>query len=119
MVAIDRAIDVWSPQRVAETRQASLASRGIVSTARPWDRWLVDGEAAAGSTAPWLIVTPHDLTLEIVFSPDASLVAARRVLLRLLADRWNVTVLVEPGLVPMAMQVLGDLPIRVDRWDAV
>ncbi len=119
MVAIDRAIDVWSPQRVAETRQASLASRGIVSTARPWDRWLVDGEAAAGSTAPWLIVTPHDLTLEIVFSPDASLVAARRVLLRLLADRWNVTVLVEPGLVPMAMQVLGDLPIRVERWDAV
>ena len=113
----DSATPEWTTEYAAMARVTSLKALGVVATARPWSRWLAEGDASAGSEAPWLVVTPDDLTLEIVFSPDASLLAARRVLMRLLADRWNIRVLVEPSLVPFAIQVLGDLPLTVRRWD--
>lgn len=66
---------------------------------------------------PWLIVVPEDLALEIVFDRASDLEAARRPLLRLLADRWRVSVRVDPDDVPTATRRLSDLPIRIGPWN--
>ena len=106
-----------SPELIAVARLASLRARGVVATARPWDSWLFDGISEPSNIRPWLVVTPDDLTIEIVFDEHAFLDAARRVLLRLLADRWTVVVRVHPNGVPQAVQELGDLPIHIRPWD--
>ncbi len=108
-----------TPEKVAVARLASLRAMGTVATARPWERWLFDGGTSPAQKQPWLIVTPDDLTIEIVFDPDMSLARVRRVLMRLLADRWNLVVRVHPTVVPEAITTLGDLPLRVDRWDRI
>ena len=106
-----------SPELIAVARLASLRARGVVATARPWDSWLFDGISEPSNVRPWLVVTPDDLTIEIVFDEHAYFDAARRVLLRLLADRWTVVVRVHPDMIPNAFRELGDLPIRIQRWD--
>lgn len=108
-----------TPEKVAVARLASLRATGTVATARPWERWLFDGDTSPAQKQPWLIVTPDDLTIEIVFDPDMSLTRVRRVLMRLLADRWNLVVRVHPTVVPEAITTLGDLPLRIDRWDRI
>ena len=80
---------VGSPELIAVARLASLRARGVVATARPWDSWLFDGISEPSNVRPWLVVTPDDLTIEIVFDQHAYFDATRRVLLRLLADRWD------------------------------
>ena len=114
--AADRSA-VASPELIAIARLASLRARGVVATARAWDSWLFDGISEPSNVRPWLVVTPDDLTIEIVFDEHAYLDAARRVLLRLLADRWTVVVRVHPNGIPDAVQELGDLPIHIRPWD--
>ena len=106
-----------SPELIAVARRASLRARGVVATARPWDRWLFDGISEPSNVRPWLVATPDDLTIEIVFDQHAYFDATRRVLLRLLADRWTVVVRVHPDMIPNAFRELGDLPTRIQRWD--
>ena len=106
-----------TPETIAISRLAGLRASGVAATARPWDRWLLDGQLDAGGERPWLVIAPDDVTIEIIFGAEASLVDARGVLLRLLADRWQVVVRIHPSLVPDAFRVLGDVPIRIDRWD--
>ncbi len=108
-----------SPEMVAVSRLAGLRATGVVATARPWDGWLLDGSIGSEVDQPWLIITPDDVTIEIVFGLDTSFLSARRVLLRLLADRWSVVVRVNPTMLPEACRLLSDLPLSIDTWARV
>ena len=111
--------DNLSPGQVAVARLAALRAVGVVATARAFDSWLSDGEIPDGGEVPWMVVSLDDLTIEMFLGPSTSLPGTRGVVMRLLADRWKVVVKVQPDRFPEAMTTLGDLPLRIDRWDRV
>ncbi len=108
-----------SPETVAVSRLAGLRATGVVATARVWDGWLLDGSLGFAEDQPWLVITPDDVTIEIVFGLTTSFLSARRVLLRLLADRWKVVVRVSQTMLPDASRALSDLPLSIDTWGRV
>jgi hypothetical protein len=105
-----------SPEEVAQARLTALVATGVMATARASNAWLFGG-ATSNLARPWLVVTPDNMTLEVIFDSDTPLIDARAVLGRLLADRWNVIISVPALNVPDAISTLGALPLTVRRWD--